>query len=160
VPPRLYGGTERIVAWLADAQVDLGHEVTVFASADSRTRARLVPCRAEALRLDPDPLKSDIAAHLAMLHEVRRRANEFDVLHFHVFEAIAGRTLTTLHVCLDLSGLAEAYRCWPHYPLVSISDRQRQPLRFANWAGTVYHGMPEGLLRPAQAPAGDYLAFL
>lgn len=167
VPPRLYGGTERIVAWLADAQVDLGHEVTVFASADSRTRARLVPCRAEALRLDPDPLKSDIAAHLAMLHEVRRRANEFDLLHFHVdllhfpvFEDIAGRTLTTLHGRLDLSGLAEAYRCWPHYPLVSISDRQRQPLRFANWAGTVYHGMPEGLLRPAQAPAGDYLAFL
>lgn len=167
VPPRLYGGTERIVAWLADAQADLGHDVTVFASGDSRTRARLVPCRERALRLDPQPLKSDIAAHLAMLHEVRRRADEFDLLHFHVdllhfplFEDMAGRTVTTLHGRLDLAGLPEAYRCWPRFPLVSISDQQRAPLRFANWAATVYHGLPEDLLRPVSSPRADYLAFL
>jgi glycosyltransferase involved in cell wall biosynthesis len=167
VPPRLYGGTERIVAFLADAQVALGHDVTVFASGDSSTRARLVTCRDQALRLDPDPLKSDTAVHLSMLHEVRRRAGEFDLLHFHVdlihfplFEDIAQRTLTTLHGRLDLAGLAEAYRRWPKFPLVSISDQQRQPLRFAHWMGTVHHGLPEKLLAPPESPAGDYLAFL
>ena len=167
VPPRLYGGTERIVACLADAQVDLGHEVSVFASGDSRSRARLVAVRDQALRLDPRPLKSDLAAHLAMLHEVRRRADEFDVLHFHIdllhfpmFEDLAGRTVTTLHGRLDLAGLAEAYRLWPRYPLVSISEQQRQPLRFANWLGTVHHGLPADLLQPPESPRGDYLAFL
>jgi glycosyltransferase involved in cell wall biosynthesis len=167
VPPRLYGGTERIVAFLADAQVALGHDVTVFASGDSDTRARLVPCRDRALRLDPDPLKSDTAAHLAMLHEVRRRAGEFDLLHFHVdlihfplFEDIAHRTLTTLHGRLDLAGLAEAYRRWPKFPLVSISEQQRQPLRFARWVGTVHHGLPGDLLAPPASASGDYLAFL
>src|SRR4051794_9691912 len=84
VPPRLYGGTERIVSHLTEALVDLGHEVTLFASADSRTRAELAPMRDQAIRMDPDPLKSDVAAHLSMLHEVRRRSSEFDVLHFHV----------------------------------------------------------------------------
>ncbi|HET6397086.1 MAG TPA: glycosyltransferase family 4 protein [Pseudoxanthomonas sp.] len=167
VPPRLYGGTERIVAFLADAQVELGHDVTVFASGESRTRARVVPCREQALRLDPDPLKSDVASHLAMLHEVRRRAGEFDLLHFHVdllhfplFEDVAARTVTTLHGRLDLAGLPEVYRRWPRYPLVSISDQQRHPLRFANWIGTVHHGLPAGLLVPPDAPRGDYLAFL
>jgi glycosyltransferase involved in cell wall biosynthesis len=167
VPPQLYGGTERIVAYLADAQVDLGHEVSVFASGDSRTRAKLLPSRARAIRLDPEPLKSDLAAHLAMLHEVRRRAGEFDMLHFHVdllhfplFENIAERTLTTLHGRQDLAGLAEVYRCWPRYPLVSISDQQRHPLRFANWVGTVHHGLPTDLLTPLPAPLGGYLAFL
>src|SRR6476469_3038295 len=84
VPPKLYGGTERIVAYLADALVDLGHDVTLFASGDSETRARLAPMRDQAIRLDPEPLKSDLAAHLSMLHEVHRRSREFDVLHFHV----------------------------------------------------------------------------
>ena len=136
VPPRLYGGTERIVAYLADALVDLGHEVTVFASGDSCTRAELIPARARAFRLDPHPLKSDLAAHLSMLHDVRRRADEFDLLHFHVdlvhfplFEDIAERTLTTLHGRLDLADLADIYRRWPRFPLVSISDQQRLPLR-------------------------------
>ncbi len=167
VPPRLYGGTERIVAYLADALVDLGHNITVFASGDSRTRAELVPARGRAFRLDPEPLKSDLAAHLSMLHEVRRRADEFDLLHFHVdllhfplFEDIAERTLTTLHGRLDLLDLGEVYRRWPRFPLVSISDRQRLSLRFAHWVGTAYHGLPPELLTPVPEPAGGYLAFL
>ncbi|MFC4727662.1 glycosyltransferase family 4 protein [Coralloluteibacterium thermophilus] len=167
VPPRLYGGTERIVAYLSNALVELGHDVTLFASADAQTRARLVPVRDQAIRLDPAPLKSDVAAHLVMLQEVKRRAREFDVLHFHVdllhfpfFEDIAGRTLTTLHGRLELKDLAEAYRAWPHYPLVSISEQQRRPLRFANWAATVPHGLPGTLYVPPARPRGDYLAFL
>src|SRR6187455_167452 len=84
VPPKLYGGTERVVAHLCDALVELGHEVTLFAAADARTRARLVPVRDQPMRLDPAELKSDLAAHLVMLHEVRRCCSEFDVLHFHV----------------------------------------------------------------------------
>ena len=167
VPPRLYGGTERIVAYLADALVELGHEVTLFAAADARTRARLAPARDQAIRLDPAPLKSDVAAHLSMLKQVRERAGEFDVLHFHVdllhfpfFEDIAAHTLTTLHGRLDLKDLPEAYRRWPRFPLASISEQQRRPLPFANWLGTVPHGLPAALYRPAAAPAGDYLAFL
>jgi glycosyltransferase involved in cell wall biosynthesis len=167
VPPRLYGGTERIVAHLTDALVDLGHDVTLFATADARTRAHLVPVRDQAIRLDPAPLKSDLAAHLSMLHEVRRRRDDFDILHFHVdmlhfplFEDCAERTLTTLHGRLDLKDLAETYRCWPRFPMVSISDHQRRPLRFANWVGTVYHGMPESLYRFAPKARGNYLAFL
>src|SRR5215471_16214387 len=106
VPPRLYGGTERVVAHLTDALVEAGYDVTLFASGDARTGAKLMPMRRQAIRLDPTPapLKSDVAAHLAMLHEVRERAAEFDVLHFHLdlihfplFEHIAEKTLTTLH---------------------------------------------------------------
>ena len=167
VPPRLYGGTERIVAHLTDALVDLGHDVTLFASADSRTRARLVPMREQAIRLDPDALHSDMASHLSMLHEVRSRSDEFDILHFHVdllhfplFADIASRTLTTLHGRLDLKDLPAAYRRWPRFPMVSISDHQRRPLRFANWAGTVQHGMPPNLYRFSARPQGGYLAFL
>ena len=167
VPPKLYGGTERVVAYLADALVALGHDVTVFASADACTRAHLFPARDQAIRLDPEPLKSDLAAHLAMLHEVRRRADEFDVLHFHVdlvhfpfFENMATRTVTTLHGRLDLKDLPGAYLAWPQFPLVSISDQQRQPLPFAHWVGTVPHGLPADLYRPIPAPARNYLAFL
>jgi glycosyltransferase involved in cell wall biosynthesis len=166
-PPRLYGGTERIVSWLTDKLVDLGHDVTLFSSADARTRAELVAVRDQAIRLDPALLKSDLAAHLSMLQEVRRRADEFDVLHFHVdmlhfpmFEDCAGRTLTTLHGRLDLKDLGEVYRRWPRYPLVSISHHQRRPLHFANWAGTVPHGLPETLHRPHPQPGAGYLAFL
>ena len=167
VPPKLYGGTERIVAHLTDALVDLGHEVTLFASAEARTHATLVPVRDQAIRLDPEPLKSDLAAHLSMLHEVRLRADDFDLLHFHVdmlhfpmFTDRAERTLTTLHGRLDLKDLPETYRRWPRYPLVSISDHQRRPLRFANWVGTVYHGMPERLYPFSPQASGGYLAFL
>ena len=166
VPPRFYGGTERVVAHLTDALVDLGHDVTLFASGDARTKAELVVVRDQAMRLDPAPLKSDLAAHLAMLAEVRRQAHRFDVLHFHtdmiqfpMFEDMAGKTLTTLHGRLDLKDLAGVYRRWPQFPLVSISDDQRRPLPFANWAGTVLHGMAEEIydFRPKSE---GYLAFL
>ena len=166
VPPRLYGGTERVVAHLCDALVELGHEVTLFASADADTRAELAPVRDQAIRLDPTPLKSDLASHMAMLHEVRRRADEFDIIHFHTdmihfpfFEEMAGRTLTTLHGRLDIKGLRDVYHRWPRFPLVSISDSQRRPLPGVNWAGTVLHGLKTDLYRYG-AGDGGYLAFL
>ena len=166
VPPRLYGGTERVVAHLTDALVQLGHEVTLFASAEAQTLAALAPVRDQAIRLDPAPLKSDLAAHLHQLAEVRRRADEFDVIHFHtdmiqfpMFEGLAQKTLTTLHGRLDLKDLAEVYRRWPQFPLVSISDDQRRPLPFANWAATVHHGMSTDLYRFSPRAQG-YLAFL
>ncbi|MFW6077523.1 MAG: glycosyltransferase family 4 protein [Hyphomicrobiales bacterium] len=166
VPPSLYGGTERIVAHLSNALVDLGHDVTLFASVDARTRARLVPVRDQAIRLDPNPLHSDAAAHLTMLHEVRRRAGTFDVIHFHLeplhlplFEDMAERTVTTMHGRLDLQDLPELYRRWPQFPLVSISNDQRRPLPHANWLDTVHHGLPLDLLEPGYEPQG-YLAFL
>ncbi|RTD84313.1 glycosyltransferase family 4 protein [Variovorax atrisoli] len=166
VPPRLYGGTERVVAHLTNALVDLGHEVTLFASADTSTRARLVPMRAQALRLDPAPLKSDLASHLNMLAELKRRADEFDVLHFHTdllhfpfFEDIAPRTLTTLHGRLDITDLPMAYKRWHRYPLVSISRHQRKPLPFANWVATIPHGLEESIYTFDAGP-GRYLAFL
>ncbi|MEQ7154234.1 glycosyltransferase family 4 protein [Brevundimonas aurifodinae] len=166
VPPRLYGGTERVVAHLTDALVDLGHDVTLFASADAQTRARLVPVRDQAIRLDPSPLKSDLAAHLSMLSEVLKRVDEFDVIHFHtdmiqfpMFQASAHKTLTTLHGRLDMKDLADVYRRWPEYGLVSISDDQRRPLASANWQATVHHGMPAELYDWTDRSDG-YLAFL
>lgn len=166
VPPKLYGGTERVVAHLTDALVDLGHEVTLFASAEAHTRARLVPVRDQAIRLDPAPLKSDLAAHMTMLSEVLRRADDFDVIHFHTdmihfpfFQRIAGKTLTTLHGRLDMKDLPEVYERWPEFGLVSISDHQRRPLAFANWQATVHHGMPAEQYRFSPKSNG-YLAFL
>jgi glycosyltransferase involved in cell wall biosynthesis len=168
VPPKLYGGTERVVAHLCNALVDLGHQVTLFAAADAHTRAKLVAVRDQPIRLDPAELKSDLAAHLAMLHKVRQHASEFDVLHFHVdmihfplFEPHAAKTLTTLHGRLDLKDLWPAYRCWPEFGLVSISNDQRRPLPQANWLATVPHGVPRAGYVFEEAPrAGGYLAFL
>lgn len=166
VPPKLYGGTERVVAHLTDALVDLGHEVTLFAAADAETRAKLVPVRDQAIRLDPTPLKSDLAAHMAMLAEVQKRADEFDIIHFHTdivhfpfFERLADKTITTLHGRLDLKDLPGVYRRWPEFGLVSISDDQRRPLPGANWKATVHHGMPAELYAFAPRSEG-YLAFL
>jgi glycosyltransferase involved in cell wall biosynthesis len=167
VPPRLYGGTERVVAHLTEALVEQGHEVTLFASGDTVTSAKLVATRALPLRLDPASLKSDLASHLTLLHEVRRRADEFDVLHFHIdllhfalFEHMPERTLTTLHGRLDIADLQQVYERWPAYRLVSISDHQRTHLPGANWHATVYHGMsPRGYKYSAQG-SGGYLAFL
>ena len=166
VPPHTYGGTERVVAYLTDALVELGHDVTLFASADSRTKAQLFPARTESIRLDPCALKSDTAAHLAMLHDVRRHFGDFDVLHFHVeplhfpvFEGRSQRTLTTLHGRMDLKDVPGLYERWPGFPLVSISNAQRAALPAANWVGTVYHGLPEELLQFSPA-AGEYLVFV
>ncbi|HYL70389.1 MAG TPA: glycosyltransferase family 4 protein [Candidatus Dormibacteraeota bacterium] len=166
VPPKLYGGTERVVAHLCDELVQLGHDVTLFAAADARTRARLCVVRDEAIRLDNTPLKSELASHLAMLHEVRRRAGSFDILHFHtdllhfpMFESYAGKCLTTLHGRLDIKDLSRAYERWPGFGLVSISDAQRRPLPQANWVATVPHGVPGSLYQFVSTP-GDYLAFL
>ena len=167
VPPRLYGGTERVVAYLVDALVDLGHEVTLFASGDSRTKAELVSCREKAIWLDERPYKSENAAHLSMLNEVRKRAHEFDILHFHVdllpyplFEGVADKVVTTMHGRLDLEDLTDFYQRWPEYPLISISDSQRAPLDFANWAATIYHGLPLNRFQPKIDSPQGYLAFL
>jgi len=167
VPPKLYGGTERVVANLCDALTDLGHEVVLFAAGDARTKARLIPVRERALRLDPNPLKSDPAAHLNMLHEVRKAAGSFDVLHFHTdllhfafFEGLAQRTVTTLHGRLDIPDLWATLARWPDFGLVSISEAQRKPIPAANWLATVQHGIACELFRPPRSPSGSYLAFL
>lgn len=170
VPPRLYGGTERIVSYLTEALVELGHEVTLFASGDSRTSARLVPGRERALRLDPRPLKSETAAHLAMLSEVRKRSHEFDIIHFHLshflhfpfFEGMAERTVTTPHGRLDYVDLAPAYERFPRFPMISISRNQRTGLANANWLATIHHGLPTDIYQPTFETAAEepYLAFL
>jgi glycosyltransferase involved in cell wall biosynthesis len=167
VPPRLHGGVGRMVAHLCDALVELGHEVTLFSSADARTKAELAPVREHALGDDaPDGGRSALAAHLSMLDEVRRHKDRFDIMHFHVdmahfpfFEDKAGRTLTTIHGSLDTDALEEVYQRFAGYPLVSTSDWQRRGLPFANWVGTVHHGLPEHLYRPTAQSKG-YLAFL
>jgi glycosyltransferase involved in cell wall biosynthesis len=167
VPPKLYGGTERVVAYLCDALVDLGHDVTLFAAGDARTKARLVATRHKAIRLDDAPLKSDVAAHLALLHEVKRRATHFDILHFHLemthfpmFEQYAHKCVTTVHGRLDVKDLPMAYEKWRSFGLVSISDDQRRPLSSANWLATVPHGLPRDLHAFNDSPKGGYLAFL
>jgi glycosyltransferase involved in cell wall biosynthesis len=164
VPPTLYGGTERVVSWLTEELVALGHEVTLFASGDSQTSAKLQPIVPRALRLagvhDCTPY------NIIMLDKVAARHHEFDVLHFHIdffhyplFRGLAHKIVTTLHGRQDLPGLSDIYRAFRHMPLISISDRQRAPLPDANWVGTVYHGMPEGLFHEGKGEGG-YLAFL
>jgi len=172
VPPKLYGGTERIVSHLTEGLVARGHDVTLFASADAVTSARLVAVRDSALRLDPFPFKSAIAAHLSMLAEVRRRAADFEIIHFHLshflhfpmFEHMPERTVTTPHGRLDYKDLPGAYSRFPRFPMISISMRQRQPLPRANWVGNVHHGLPLGLYAPLgeeeRRTAEPYLAFL
>jgi glycosyltransferase involved in cell wall biosynthesis len=166
VPPRLYGGTERVVAYLTDELVRMGHEVTLFASGDSRTCANLAPASRQALRLDPD-VREHIPYHVMMLEQVKRLANRFDVLHFHidllhfpVFSGTGHATLTTLHGRQDLFEMLEFYTTFPDMPLVSISDAQRAPIPAANFVGTVLHGLPADLLAPSFRSSGGYLAFL
>ena len=166
VPPRLYGGTERIVAYLTEELVRRGHEVTLFASADSRTSARLVPCSERALRLDAN-VQDGLPYHIVMLDEVRRQADDFDVLHFHVdllhfplVRAFADSTLTTLHGRLDLPDLTPFYRAFPDVPLVSISKSQASGQPEGGWIACVPHGLPVNLLVPQARPRADYHAFL
>jgi glycosyltransferase involved in cell wall biosynthesis len=165
VPPKLYGGTERIVSFLTEELVAMGHDVTLFASGDSTTSARLVSAWPCALRLDPT-VRDMFAPHIMQLEMVARHASEFDVMHFHTdYQAMPlvsrQRTpfLTTLHGRLDLPELQQALRCFPEAPLVSISDSQRAPFAGANWVATVLHGLPERLLTP-QPVRPSYLAFL
>jgi glycosyltransferase involved in cell wall biosynthesis len=165
-PPRLYGGTERIVSYLTEELVRQGHDVTLFASGDSCTSARLESGCEVALRLDPR-VKDPLAIHIVMLEKVRTLADEFDVLHFHVdvlhyplIRDFVGRTVTTLHGRLDLPELWRVYLSFPDAPLVSVSNDQRKPVPPVRWTGTVYHGLPPDLLPFNPAPQGGYLAFL
>lgn len=165
-PPRLYGGTERIVSYLTEELVRQGHDVTLFASGDSLTSARLVPCCDMALRLNPEVV-DPLPYHMMMLEQVRRRADEFDVLHFHIdllhypmISGFADKVVTTLHGRLDLPDLPPFYAMFRDYPLVSISDDQRRPMPPVNWAGTVHHGLPRDILPFTPQPQGGYLAFL
>ncbi len=166
VPPKLYGGTERVVSYLTDALVEQGHDVTLFASGDSVTRAKLEPSWPTALRLDPT-IRDTNAPHFLMLEQVRRIADCFDVLHFHldylpfsVFSDIDVPFLTTLHGRLDLPEIHPMFERFSQTPLVSISDAQRKPMPRANWVQTVLHGLPLKLLTPSKGTAPDYLAFL
>jgi glycosyltransferase involved in cell wall biosynthesis len=165
VPPRLYGGTERVVSYLVEELVRQGHEVTLFASGDSRTRARLVAPCARSLRLDPECI-DPLAPHVLMLEQVYRRLDEFDLIHSHVDYldySLARRHaiphVTTLHGRLDVPVLGALYEEFREMPVVAISDAQRRALPHANWQGTVHHGLPRDLLRPGDG-RGGYLAFL
>jgi glycosyltransferase involved in cell wall biosynthesis len=165
VPPRYYGGTERVVSYLTEELVALGHDVTLFASGDSVTSAKLQPMARRGLRLDPD-CRDALAHHIAMLHDVLELADEFDVVHFHIdyvhFPAArAARltSLTTMHGRLDIPDLAPLFRRYADMRLVSISEAQRRPMPWASWIGTVHHGLPRDLLAPGRGDGG-YLAFV
>jgi glycosyltransferase involved in cell wall biosynthesis len=166
VPPRLYGGSERIVSYLSDELVHLGHDVTLFASGDSITKANLVSCTPKALRLDAN-VRDPIPYYMLMLDRVRAAADDFDFLHFHIdqfhfplFRSRAERTVTTLHGRQDLPDLKPLYIGFSDMPLVSISDAQRRPIPNANFAATIYHGVPKNLHRPTFKPHGGYVAFI
>jgi glycosyltransferase involved in cell wall biosynthesis len=165
VPPKLYGGTERVVSWLVDELVELGHRVTLFASGDSTTRAELHPVWPRALRLGRARTDPNLACAL-LLEAVSRRAREFDVIHSHidwlhlpVLTRLGIPFVTTMHGRLDLPGIPEALREFPEACFVSISDNQRDSVKGANWCGTVYHGLPASQFRPSYE-RGSYLAFL
>ncbi len=165
VPPKLYGGTERVVSFLTEELVAMGHDVTLFASGDSITSARLEAIWPRALRLDP-AIRDPIAPHMLLMEAVRRQADDFDVLHFHMdywpfslFSRHRTPFVTTLHGRLDLPELQLVFNTFPMVPVVSISDSQRRPLPQANYVETVHHGLPANLLTPQGGTPG-YLAFL
>ena len=166
VPPALYGGTERVVSFLTEELVALGHDVTLFASGDSRTGATLVPAWPRALRLDP-AIRDTTAPHMLLMEQVRRHAGEFDILHFHVdywpfslFTRQPTPFLTTLHGRLDLPEIRPVFDRFAGVSLVSISDSQRAGLPGANYVATVHHGLPSRLLSPVPGVVPGYLAFL
>jgi len=166
VPPRLYGGTERVVSYLTEEFVQQGHEVTLFASGDSRTNAKLRPICDRALRLEGGNIIDPLAHHVRMIEMVAREARNFDVVHFHIdylHFPVSRRqnvaAVTTLHGRLDIPDVIPIYREFTDMNLVSISNAQRKPMPWANWVATVHHGLPERLYKP-QEDAGRYLAFL
>jgi glycosyltransferase involved in cell wall biosynthesis len=165
VPPKLYGGTERVVSWLTEELVSLGHEVTLFASGDSMTHARLVPGCEQSLRLDPGCV-DQLAHHFVLMEQVLRQKNDFDIIHFHVdymHYPLSQREhyahATTLHGRLDIPDLVPLYEVYGGIPVISISNAQREPLPHLNWQGTVYHGMPVDTYK-FHRTGGNYLAFL
>jgi len=165
IPPKLYGGTERVVSWLTEELVSLGHEVTLFASGDSETRAKLEPIWPQALRLD-GRVRDPMALHMSMLERVRQRADQFDVLHFHLdyypfstFSRQATPSITTLHGRLDLPEHQVVFDVFDSVPVISISDSQRGPVPQAHWVRTIHHGLPANLLSPRPIKP-KYLAVL
>jgi len=166
VPPKLYGGTERVVSSLTEELVAMGHDVTLFASGDSITAAKLLSPWPRALRLDPD-MRDWVSTYAMLMEFVYQRADQFDVLHFHVdywpnslFSRQKVPFLTTLHGRLDLKEFEAIYSMFPNAPLISISNNQRTPVPHLGWAQTVYHGMPQYLLTPQKVEKRDYFAFL
>src|SRR3954454_10121807 len=165
VPPKLYGGTERVVAWLVDELVSLGHEVTLFASGDSRNTAKLHPVWPQALRLGR-PRTDPMVAQAALLEAVARRATEFDVIHMHIdwlhlplLSRLGVPFVTTCHGRMDLPGFPDVVRRFPDAPFFSISENMRPPLGEAHWRGTIYHACSAGRLRPTWQ-RGSSAAFL
>jgi glycosyltransferase involved in cell wall biosynthesis len=166
VPPRLYGGSERIVSYLTEALIAEGHDVTLFASGDSITKADLDACCPQALRLCKGVI-DPIPHYMIMLDKVRRRAHEFDIVHFHIdqfqfplFRDLSGHTVTTLHGRQDLPDLYPLYMHFQEMPLVSISNAQREPVADASFVATIQHGLPSDLLPRSLQGSGGYLAFL
>ncbi|HJU11484.1 MAG TPA: glycosyltransferase family 4 protein [Candidatus Binataceae bacterium] len=165
VPPKLYGGTERVIAWLTEELVELGHDVTLFASGDSVTSAPLEAIWPRALRLE-NSIRDPYALHMTMLELVRRQADEFDILHFHLdyfpfslFSRQSTPYVTTLHGRLDLPEHQPVFNTFSSVPVISISNSQRRPVPQAGWVKTIYHGVPAQLLTP-QPLKPSYLAFL
>jgi glycosyltransferase involved in cell wall biosynthesis len=165
VPPKYYGGTERVVSYLTEELVRQGHEVTLFASGDSITQARLLAACPRSLRLD-NQCVDQLAHHMVLLEQVFRQASAFDIIHFHIdylhFPLSVRQRIphvTTLHGRLDLPDLIPLYQAFPSMPVVSISNSQRLPLPWLHWQGTVYHGLPTGLYSSQETP-GTYLALM
>jgi glycosyltransferase involved in cell wall biosynthesis len=166
VPPKLYGGTERVVSYITEELVRLGHEVTLYGSGDSQTSARLRSVCERALRLEGGKLLSPLAHHLNLLETVAQEADEFDIVHFHLdylpfslIRRVSIPAVTTLHGRLDIPDLYPLFREFDDMRLISISDAQRAPMPWASWLATVHHGLPENLYKPTYS-AGEYLAFL
>jgi glycosyltransferase involved in cell wall biosynthesis len=164
VPPKLYGGTERVVHFLTEELVRLDHDVTLFASGDSKTSAKLSAIVPEALRLKK--CEDSLAPHILQIEEVMDRANEFDIIHFHTdylnfpfTKNLGVPHVTTLHGKLSIPELQPLYNKYRHQPVISISNSQRKPLPQANWVANVYHGLPCNLFRAGKGK-GEYLAFL
>jgi glycosyltransferase involved in cell wall biosynthesis len=165
VPPKYYGGTERVVSWLTEELVRQGHDVTLFASGDSETAAKLVAGCDKGLRLLG--INDHTASNLVMLDNVRRRADEFDIIHCHtdllqypMFQDMPHKVVSTMHGRLDVPDYHPVYKAYPHMPLISISDKQREPMPpGVNWLATIHHGLPASIC-PFRSEQGEYLAFL